>query len=272
MPLRAPSHSRLMPLLACLLGLTGAACTTERASLTHVEASLEAGPGLAQIRLSHLARGGADPVNTPSNPADKLAMHLDGQPLLFGDGKPVLAYQQNSLSSYWVPEAEAGVEFVRDGKVVAQTAAIELAEERFTYLILHGDPETPDVLVLESALEARIVRIANVRKDGGALQYVLLDGDDQPIGETETLAYGAGVTLPAPANATTVRLIAANGEESTERINCNPSFSLVSYDEPFDRTDPSMFRHGLLTPTAPESEEDWLAQCFDLDCSCDAPE
>lgn len=265
MPCRAPSNNRLMPLLACLLGLAGAACTTETRSLTHVQASLEAAPGLAQVRLSHLARGEANRPMTleQSAAADKLDVRFDGQPLLFDDGQPVRAYSSSLLSSYWVPEAETAIEFVRDGAVVVQTDVIDLAEDRFNYLILHGDPETPDLLVLESPLEARIVRIANLRKDGGALEYTMLDSDGEPIGDSDTIANGEGVSMPAPAQAAAVRLVAADGEQATHRINCNPSFSLVHHDEPLGLT---------LTPSAPESDEDWLAHCYDLDCACDAPE
>ena len=261
MSYRALSCDRSIQLLACLLGLAGAACTTDVRSLTHARASLEEEPGLGQVWMSHLAHDGL-PGDGREAPFDKLDVRLDGQPLLLDGAKPVVA-QSNVLIEYYLPEGEGALDFVRNGNVLVTSEPVDIGADRFNYVILHGQAAAPQLLVLESERGARIVRIANVRKDGGALEYTMLDGDGEPIGAAESLAYGDAVSVPAPAEATAVRLAGADGEQADERINCNPGYALVAHDLPV----------GLaLIPSRPESEDDALAHCYDLDCACDAPQ
>jgi hypothetical protein len=251
----------------CLLVLVLGACTTEVQSLTHVEASLEARPGLAPFQASHFARGGAPWPMFQDPAADELQIYFDGQPML-SHGHPVAVSSSEAMISFHVPDATGAFGFARDGEMVATSETVELSPDRFNYVIVHGEPDEPEVLAISTAREPRRVRLANVRPDGADLELVLLDAGDMPLTDPMPLPHGTVWTEVVEANVAAVRVI---GEDASidVRVSCDPAAVMVAYDEPTSdyssaHTTPFL---GLLGPTEPGG--DGLEQCFDPDCSCE---
>jgi hypothetical protein len=265
-PSRCPARSSR---LLCLLGLLLTACTTEVKSLTHVEASLEEGPGLGPFQASHFARGGAPWPRNPGE-ADQLELQLDGQPVV-SNGRPVTLSSSGAMISYHASEGTAEFGFARDGATLVTSDPIELSPSRFNYLILHGDPDAPDLLVVSGPREQRRVRLANVRPDGADLEFALIDADGMPLGDAMALEHGTWWSEVVAPEVDAVRVIGA-GASLDVRVSCDPGLMMVAYDEPisdYDALGPTPFV-GLLAPSAPGSAESAAAQCFEADCDCEA--
>jgi hypothetical protein len=249
--------------LVCALSLWCAACSTETHSLTHTTASLEEFPNSGPIFFSDVRGGESD--------MDAFEVRWNGQPVLHENGDPV-ALESPTLSLF-MPAGSGTIELVRDGDVVLKSKPIEIARDRYTYVIAYGDRDAPELMVQNDTPEARRVRISNVRKDATEIEFAYVDANDEPLGDTMSIAYGETYSGLAGPDADKVRLIGADGAMAQLGINCNPTFHLVLYDYPqtLEDSEQNPSRVGPWAVTMPGSREDAAAQCFDHACRCDGP-
>lgn len=262
--------SRLLPSVRpaayLLLGLALAACTTEVRSLTHVQASLEAGPGLAPLHISYLARGGFEQTD-----AAKLEVRFDGQPVVLDNGQPLEVNTTGFMLTYFVPQGPGAISFLRDGQTVAESDPLEFEVDRINHLFLYGDPDSPELLVLEDPYQQRRVRLVNVHEHGEPVTFALADQDGVPLMDAMTLAYGDWWSESVDENVAFVH-VASAGAASQAPIDCDPTFRLVVYREDEATMDLPPSLGPLVAPSAPQSAEAEAALCYAPDCACDASE
>lgn len=260
-------------LMAAFMSL-GSGCETEVVSITSLKVSLGYEPGLSPLWLSHNLSGSDGGAAAP------LDVYIDGQPALpvansgnapgasdagFSPRSGVTVDPSAFLRTLFVSGGVHDIGFMRNGELVTVAEDVELATDRFNYVIVYGSDAEPavDVISDRPASEpsgSRRIRIVNMRPDRSAAAFALVDGAGAPVAElSATLAYGEVYSRSVP---NTVSEIATteNGRQFSASFTCGHTELLV-------------FKGGPSVPfmALPVDPAANFGSCATPSCSCPAP-
>ncbi|HEX5655969.1 MAG TPA: hypothetical protein VFX59_02190 [Polyangiales bacterium] len=262
---------RAIASVLALVACSSLGCATEVASLASLKVSLAPEPGLSPLWLSHRL------VGADGAPAAPLDLYIDDKPALpvgsadsesdagFSAQSGVTLSSSAFLSSLFVSGGVHDVGFMRNGAPVAVAHDVELAIDRFSYVIAHGSDTAPAIAVISDrpASEpsgSRRIRIVNLRPDHSAATLALLDGAGAPVADlSATLAYGEVFSRSVP-NTVSEAAISENGSPSSVRFACGHTELLVLDGGPIAPFGP-----------VPMDSTARFGACATPDCSCPAP-